>query len=125
MSHSFASCMLKAYVDDAVLPAESKQTLTDFVEYATELLDLFSYSFKDVDVNNQPLRTSTNTLNEECKLSICGYSWWPTDDQAIFFELGFKKVAVSQIKPKENIVLGEKTYEIFSNMFNRKFDDNK
>ena len=67
-------------MDDAVLPAESEQTLTDLVEYATELLDLFSYSFKDVNVNNQPLRTSTNTMDGNGKLSIYGYSWWPRDD---------------------------------------------
>ena len=34
------------------------------------------------------------------------------EEQAIFFELGFKKVAVSQIKPKENIVLDGKTYNM-------------
>ena len=72
--------MLKTYVDDAVLPAPSEQNLNDLIGYATELLDLFSYSFKGVDINNQPFKISTSTLDETGKLGICGYSYWPTED---------------------------------------------
>ena len=61
--HIFATCMSNAYVDDTILPAESEQTLLNLVEYATELLDLFSYSFKDIDINYQPLPTSKTTLD--------------------------------------------------------------
>ena len=80
VAHSFARCMLKTYVDDAVLLAPSEQNLNDLIGYETELLDLFSSSFKGVDVNNQPFKASTSTLDETGKLGICGYSYWPMED---------------------------------------------
>ena len=49
---------------------------------------------------------SAKCINETEKVSNLD------EEQTIFFELGFKKVAVSQIKPKENIVLGGKTYNM-------------
>ena len=49
-----------------------------------ELLDLFSYSFKGVDVNGQPFDVSTKTLDENGKLGICGYNYWPPQDHISF-----------------------------------------
>ena len=57
--------MDKTYVDDAMLPAPTQQNFDDLIEYALELLDLFSYSFKGVDVSGQSLNASTKTLEED------------------------------------------------------------
>ena len=64
VSHVFATCISKEYVDDIMLPVDCKETFHSLVEYATELLQLFSYRFKDTDINFQPLRTSTSTIEE-------------------------------------------------------------
>ena len=77
VAHSFARYMSNTYIDDAVIPAPTQQNLDDLIEYAVELLDLFSYSFKGVDVNGQPFNVSTKTLDENGKLGICGYNYWP------------------------------------------------
>ena len=33
-----------------------------------------------MDVNGQPFDVSTKTLDEDGKLSVCGYSYWPAQD---------------------------------------------
>ena len=77
VAHSFARNKNKTYVDDAVLPAPTQRNLDDLIEYAVELLDLFSYSFKGVDVSGQSLNATTKTLDQDGKLSVCGYTYWP------------------------------------------------
>ena len=71
----------ESYVDDIMIPGQSKNMVDDLVDYEKELFSMFSYEFKDTDVSHQPLRVSTKTLDHKGKLSVCGYFWHPSSDQ--------------------------------------------
>ena len=73
-------CCESGYVDDVLLGTEDTITLDHLIQYASKLLGLFSYQFKDVDFCFQPYTSDTDTLNNQGELSICGYLWKPSTD---------------------------------------------
>ena len=63
-----------------ILGTEDNVTLDQLIKYASKLLGLFNYQFKDVDFCFQPYTTNTDTLNDKGELSVCGYLWKPSTD---------------------------------------------
>ena len=62
------------------MPAPSTEGVKSTIEYGETLREIFSYHLKDVDKAGQIFRANTRTLDNEGRLSVCGYFWKPSTD---------------------------------------------
>ena len=81
LAHRYVEVLSYLYVDDLFNSEDYYSEMENLIKYIETLMAKFQFFFKGWDIAGLPVNPDSKTLDDDHKMSLAGYHYWPHLDQ--------------------------------------------